>query len=291
MLGTTSLLPPKAAQDFVRRFFGVKQMSAFETKSAIVFHGESKTRNVAIICMLYIVNNIEYIVHFRFPMSRTFSSERSTAQGKKTPMQVQTLFDRRGNRKYLTAAERRAVAVSALRMAPPIATFLLALLHTGARISELLALTPERIDCANGVIIFETLKRRKRGVFRAVPVPSDLLNQLYAVHQVREAQNDPARRTKPLWAWGRTTAWKHVKFVMRAAKISEVLAMPRAARHAFGVNAVQSAVALNVVQRWMGHARIETTAIYADVVGKEEQALARRTWASLKGLPQRHYER
>jgi integrase/recombinase XerD len=51
---------------------------------------------------------------------------------------------------------------------------------------------------------------------------------------------------------------------MRAAKIVEPLTTPRAATHAFGVNAVQSAVALNTVQRWTGHARIETTAIYAD---------------------------
>lgn len=200
-------------------------------------------------------------------------------------MLAQTLFDRRGNRKYLTPAERRAVALAALRMAPPIATFCLTLLYTGARISELLAVTPERIDRANGAIVFETLKRRKRGIYRAVPVPSELLKQLDSVHRVRAAQDDPAQRARPLWAWGRTTAWKHVKFVMRAANVSESLAMPRSARHAFGVNAVQSAVALNVVQRWMGHARIETTAIYADVIGKEEQALARRTWASLGKLP------
>lgn len=199
-------------------------------------------------------------------------------------MLTQTLFDGRGNRKYLTPAERRAVAVAALRMAPPIATFCLTLLYTGARISELLAITPERIDRANGTIVFETLKRRKRGVYRAVPVPPELLKQLDAVHDVNAAQSDPALCIQPLWDWGRTTAWKHVKFVMRAAQVSESLAMPKAARHAFGVNAVQSAVALNVVQRWMGHARIETTAIYADVFGKEEQALARRTWGGLGKL-------
>lgn len=202
-------------------------------------------------------------------------------------MLAQTLFDGRGNRKYLTPTERRAVAVVAIRMAPPITTLILTLLYTGARISELLALTPERIDRANGVIVFETLKRRKRGIFRAVPVPPELLKQLDAVHGVAAAQSDPSRRDQRLWDWGRTTAWKHVKFVMRAAKISEGLAKPRAARHGFGVNAVQSAVALNIVQRWMGHARIETTAIYADVIGKEEQALARRTWTSLGKLPRR----
>jgi len=217
-------------------------------------------------------------------MLTTFTSTHSSRQGTPRPMHTQTLFDRRGNRKYLTAAERRAVAIAALRMAPPIATFLLTLLHTGARISEMLAVTPERVDRANGVIVFETLKRRKRGVYRAVPVPPELLKQLDAVHGVWSGQSDPSLRDLPLWDWGRTTAWKHVKFVMLAAKISEARAMPRAARHAFGVNAVQSAVALNIVQRWMGHARIETTAIYADVTGKEERVLARRTWASLGKL-------
>ena len=217
-------------------------------------------------------------------MSTTFTGGHTPQLGKSRPMLAQTLFDRRGNRKYLTAAERRAVAIAALRMAPPIATFLLTLLHTGARISELLAVTPERVDRANGVIVFETLKRRRRGIYRAVPVPSELLSQLDAVHHVDAARSDPARYNQPLWDWGRTTAWKQVKFVMRTANINEALAMPRAARHAFGVNAVQSAVALNVVQRWMGHARIETTAIYADVIGKEEQALAQRTWASLRDV-------
>lgn len=57
-----------------------------------------------------------------------------------------------------------------------------------------------------------------------------------------------------------------------------------AARHTFGVNAIQSGVALNVLQKWMGHARIETTAISADAIGKEERALAQRTWAGLCNL-------
>jgi site-specific recombinase XerD len=71
---------------------------------------------------------------------------------------------------------------------------------------------------------------------------------------------------------------------MEAAGIQQSLTSPKAARHGFGVNAIQTGVALNIVQRWMGHARIETTAIYADVVGEEERALARRTWETLRAL-------
>ena len=71
-------------------------------------------------------------------------------------MQGVTLYDGRGSRKYLTPNERRAFAATALRMAPPILTFCLTLLYTGARVSEVLALTPERIDVAKSAIIFET---------------------------------------------------------------------------------------------------------------------------------------
>jgi integrase/recombinase XerD len=125
----------------------------------------------------------------------------------------------------------------------------------------------------------ETLKRRKRGVFRVMPLPPKLLTMLRRVHNLDAAGGDPKQR---LWRWGRTTAWKRVKAVMRKGNIPERLAMPKSARHAFGVDAVQNCVSLNVVQRWMGHARIEITAIYANAVGKEEQALARRTWRNLE---------
>jgi integrase len=52
--------------------------------------------------------------------------------------------------------------------------------HTngGGRTSELLALTPGAIDLDSGVTSIETLKRRKRGIVRQVPLPPDLLDQL-----------------------------------------------------------------------------------------------------------------
>jgi integrase/recombinase XerD len=190
-----------------------------------------------------------------------------------------SLFDKSGVRKYLTARERYSFAREAQRLGGEVATFCLTLAFTGARISEVLNLTRDHIDLANGAIVFETLKRRKRGVFRAIPVPSRLLQLLRRVHEVDVPHRDPHER---LWKWCRTTAWKRVKKVMRNANINERLAMPKAARHAFGVGAIQNSVALNVVQRWLGHARIETTAIYASAIGDEERNLARRAWSSLE---------
>ena len=39
-----------------------------------------------------------------------------------------------------------------------------------------------------------------------------------------------------------------------------------------------SGVPLNMLQKWLRHAQLSTTAIYADAVGKEEQDIARRMW-------------
>lgn len=46
----------------------------------------------------------------------------------------------------------------------------------------------------------------------------------------------------------------------------------------FGVAAVQASIPLNLVQRWMGHAQLSTTAIYAEAMGKEERDMAARMW-------------
>jgi integrase len=186
---------------------------------------------------------------------------------------TQTLFDRTGNRKYLVARERLAFVRAALAEGGLPGLFCLTLAITGARISEVLALRSERIDVENGAIVFETLKQRGKIVFRAVPVPPRLLRLLERIVCPQGGR---------LWPWGRTTSWKYVKRVMENAGIAEGLRMPKALRHAFGVEAGQKGVPLNIVQRWLGHARIETTAIYSGALGEEERNLARRAWSSLE---------
>jgi len=182
------------------------------------------------------------------------------------------LFDHTGNRKYLTPKERRAFIKASRAFPPKVQTLCLTLAFTGCRISEALALTPNRIDHENGFIVFETLKRRRKAVFRAVPAPDDLLQFLRVAH----GDVPPNDR---LWAWCRTTAWRRVKEVMAEADIASARAMPKALRHAFGVlGTTEAKVSLNIMQKWLGHARIQTTAIYADAVGAEERAMAERMW-------------
>jgi integrase len=66
---------------------------------------------------------------------------------------------------------------------------------------------------------------------------------------------------------------------MAAASIIGTPAMPKGLRHGFGVNAFQSNVSPHLVQRWVGHTSLRTTAIYGDVIGPEERAIAARMWA------------
>src|SRR5947209_612196 len=121
------------------------------------------------------------------------------------------LFDRQGRRLYFTEEERRAFLDAAARASREVRSFCSVLHYTGCRISEALALTPQQIDLSGRVIVFESLKKRRRGVYRVVPVPPELLDTLDMVHGIREAQKKgPARLHKPLWPMTRMTAWRQV---------------------------------------------------------------------------------
>jgi integrase len=62
------------------------------------------------------------------------------------------------------------------------------LAHTGCRLSEALWLTADRVDLRADLVVFETLKKRRSGVYRAVPVPHTLLDMLDLVHGLRPLQ-------------------------------------------------------------------------------------------------------
>ncbi|MDE8653839.1 tyrosine-type recombinase/integrase [Novosphingobium album (ex Liu et al. 2023)] len=176
--------------------------------------------------------------------------------------------DAQGRRKYVSAEERRRFLAAADRMPARVRALCLVLAYTGCRVSEALALTHEHIDAERGAIIVRTLKRR-RTCFRAIPVPPDLLAELSAL---------PAGKNGRLFPIHRATAFRQIKLVMQRAGVAGRIASPRGLRHGFGIRAASAAVPLNLIQRWMGHASGNTTAIYLDAVGQEETIFARRMW-------------
>jgi integrase len=189
------------------------------------------------------------------------------------------LYDQSGRRKYLTPAERLAFLQAAQSARRDVRTFCATLALTGCRLSEALGLTAARVDIHDGVLIFETLKKRKKGVYRAVPVPPDFLDTLNFVHDLGALRRQPDQgRNAFLWDWSRTTGWRRVREVMQAAAIQGVHATPKGLRHGFGIKAVTSQVPLNMTQKWLGHARLSTTAIYTAAIGPEEKIIAERMW-------------
>lgn len=191
------------------------------------------------------------------------------------------LFDKNGQRLYLTASERDAFLKAAAFGDRSIRTFCMVLTYTGCRISEVLSLTGKSIDFGQRAIVVETLKKRSSGNFRAIPVPDHLLDTLDMVHGLKEASKGKRGQMDwLLWDFSRTTAWRHVQEVMSAAGIQDgPHKCPKGLRHGFGVLAITQGIPLNMVSKWMGHASLEVTAIYANALGEEQRAIASRMWS------------
>jgi integrase len=165
-----------------------------------------------------------------------------------------SLYGSTGSRKYLNAAERRRFTKAAYGAPLEVQLFCLVLSLSGGRISEILALTPAAIDIDSGVANLTTLKRRKCGIVRQVPLPRSVLEELNRAFHLRRSQRDPDSAYQRIWKWSRTTAWRRVKEIMATANIIGLPAMPKGLRHGFGVHAFQSLVPPHLVQRWLGHA-------------------------------------
>jgi integrase len=182
------------------------------------------------------------------------------------------MFDRRGNRKYVNDAERRAFFRAAKQQDEKARrAFCFTLFYTGCRISEALNVTTGRVDISHKAIVFETLKRRQRGIFRAVPIPESLVALLREIC----AEADTSAR---VWKISRPTAYRLIKQCMSKARIRGAMASPKGLRHGFAIACIGKNIPLPTVQRWLGHARLETTAIYLGASGEEERKFARRLW-------------
>ncbi len=199
---------------------------------------------------------------------------------RKSEQMTCVLFTLTGERKYLTDTECEAFIVAATaHERGEVRTFGLVLAYTGARISEALELTPRRIDTSSKSITFRTLKQRRENVYRTVPVPDRLLDDLELVHRIRKAlRGRKGQGDKLLWSWGRTQGYKHIKALMDEVGIKGSHASPKGLRHGFGEKAASKTRQPSKKKKWLGHRDLNTTAVYMDVQGEEERELAARLW-------------
>lgn len=185
------------------------------------------------------------------------------------------LYDRKKRRLYINADERERFLRAADKAAPQVQTFCLTLLYTGCRISEALELTPSSWQLSEGIVTLRTLKKRRAHVMREVPIPKRLAALVAQTHDLSSAA--------PMWSYNgaplnRSTGYRWIKGLMADARIEGAYASPKGLRHGYGVHAIASGVQLNMLSKWMGHASLSTTAIYATASGREEQEIARRMW-------------
>lgn len=188
-----------------------------------------------------------------------------------------SLYAPGGARKYINADERRRFLVAADTSDPLTRAFCMTLMFTGCRLSEALSLSIAHVHPVASVIAIKSLKKRRKGTVREVPVPALLIATLIQLQSQEVAQSEQIPFPL-LWPWQRTWGWMRVKEVMARADIAGPQATPRGLRHGFGVHAVQAGIPLNLIQKWLGHASLSTTAIYTDAVGPEEYAIAERMW-------------
>jgi integrase len=124
------------------------------------------------------------------------------------------LYDAQGHRLYLTSAEREAFRKAAEQAPREVRTYCHTVLYTRCRPSEALALTAERVDFQAQAITIESKKKRRSGIYRAVPVPGAFLDTLDLVYGIRDRKT-----TEKLWPWSRKTAYPRVIEVMERASI------------------------------------------------------------------------
>jgi integrase len=73
---------------------------------------------------------------------------------------------------------------------------------TGARVSEVLALTRISFQVESGIVAVHTLKQR-RHVVREVPIPPELMQALDRRFKMSAVSGSPDKAMARLWPWSR----------------------------------------------------------------------------------------
>lgn len=145
--------------------------------------------------------------------------------------------------------------------------------HTGARVSELLSLTPAHFDFTYQEVSLESLKQKKvgrprkkdpRALQRVIPIPDpvllDKLQRYFETH--RPGPKERLFPVTPQTVQNRIDKWaKTVALPFRPT--------PHTFRHSFAVNHVLHHVPIVILQKWMGHKNIESTVVYTNVLNTE----------------------
>ena len=165
--------------------------------------------------------------------------------------------------KYLTADEVQRV-LEGVRKHPRDHLLINMLWQTGARISELLQARVRDIDFYTRTIRLVTLKRHAVGTRRTLPIQDSLKGDIGAYIAMKGLKKNDI-----LFPFTRQTAYLIVRDAVTAIGIETSRAHPHVFRHSFAVHCILSGVPVVVLQQWLGHANIQNTLIYLQVLGRD----------------------
>lgn len=140
-------------------------------------------------------------------------------------------------------------------------------LSTGLRVSELAAIRIEDIDLSRHLIQVLRLKRKKPARESLSP-GLDLLEHLRQYIGERKEGKLLIGERGPLTATGLQHIWKRA---VKDARLTRLLPI-RCARHTLATHLLRKTHDLKLVQRYLGHTDISSTAIYADVMPEDMRA-------------------
>ncbi len=169
---------------------------------------------------------------------------------------------------YLDGDERARLLAEAERFAPPLRDIVTFAMLTGARLSEILALTWSNVDIERQIITF---RKTKSGNIRHVPIHQYLFRVLHALNP----SSDP---TAPLFPPG----WNSRRVSTAFRRIAQRAGLKgftfHDLRHDFASWLSMSGVSIRAVQTLLGHQDLRMTERYTHLA---ERALA----AAIQALP------
>jgi len=210
--------------------------------------------------------------------------------------------------KYLVLREVQALLDAVLHQS----THLLidTLWHSGARMSEVLALTRASftlaVEARDSRLYLKTLKKRRVGrpalfarknaaaerkVPLSDPVCLDALRRYLATFDLNAHER--------LFNFTRQTANNRIKRVFEAADGVPLEPSAHTLRHFFAINALLHGTPLRILQRWLGHEGVATAVIHTNVMATETEhfrqavvqfqenppGLTRPVYAALDAIP------
>jgi site-specific recombinase XerD len=117
-------------------------------------------------------------------------------------------------------------------------------------------------DARKRLTVFE--KRVPAQIYRTIPIRSELSGKIAAY-----CMNHNIQRDERLFPISRVWAYQILQEAGEKAGIEKDRRHPHVFRHGFAVNAVLSGVPPLVLRRWLGHAGIDTTLIYTEVLAQD----------------------